>query len=67
MTATPIAFVGGRILPMDPAVGAPEAVVVTGDRIAAVGDRAILDGHPDAQVVDLARRSDAAARVRRRA
>lgn len=42
---------------MDPAVGEPDAVVVTGDRIAAVCDRAILDGHPDAQVVDLAGRT----------
>lgn len=49
-----VAFHGGRILPMDPATNVPEAVVVTGDRIVAVGDRAILRHHPDAQFVDLA-------------
>lgn len=52
-----VAFLNGQILSMDPAVHAPEAVVVTGDRVAAVGDRAILDGHPDAQIVDLTGRT----------
>lgn len=52
-----VAFLGGRILSMDPAVGTPDAVIVTGDRIAAVGDRALLDGHPDAQIVDLTGRT----------
>lgn len=55
--AETVAFLGGRIRTMEPAVGEPDTVVVTGDRIAAVGDRAILDGQPDAHVVDLAGRT----------
>lgn len=52
-----VAFLGGRILSMDPAIGTPEAVVVTGARIAAVGDRALLAAHPEAQIVDLTGRT----------
>ena len=51
MTAT--AFVGGRILTM--AAGPePEVVVVESTRIAAVGDRSILEAWPTATVRDLA-------------
>lgn len=57
MNQKTIAFVGGRILSMDPAVDSPEAVVVTGERVAAAGDRAIVDRYPDAQVVDLSGRT----------
>jgi predicted amidohydrolase YtcJ len=53
MTPGPVAFVGGRILSMDQRAPTPQAVVVTGDHIAAVGDRSVLDAHPAAHVVDL--------------
>lgn len=46
-------FVGGPILTMDPAHRAPEAVVVDGGRIAAVGDRALADAYPEAALEDL--------------
>jgi predicted amidohydrolase YtcJ len=46
------AFVGGRVLTMEPG-GPAEVVIVEGDRIAAVGPRSILASRPDAEVVDL--------------
>jgi predicted amidohydrolase YtcJ len=51
------AFTGGRILTMDSSVGSPETLVVDGDRIAFVGERAGLEAYPDANVVDLAGRT----------
>jgi predicted amidohydrolase YtcJ len=53
---TALAFVGGRILTMEPG-GEPEVLIVEGDRIAAVGPRVLLDSHPGAEVVDLAGRT----------
>jgi predicted amidohydrolase YtcJ len=50
------AFVGGTVLTMEPG-GQPDVVVVEGDRIAAVGPRALLDSRPDVEVVDLAGRT----------
>jgi predicted amidohydrolase YtcJ len=47
------AFTGGRILTMDPARPSAEAIVIEGDRIIGVGERAILARHPDASVVAL--------------
>jgi hypothetical protein len=47
------AFLGGRILSMDPSIGEPETVVVEGDRIVAAGERGILARHPGAERVDL--------------
>ena len=44
---------GGRILAMDPAFPAPEAVVVDAGRVVAVGGRGLVDAHPTAQVEDL--------------
>lgn len=38
---------------MDPAFSGAEAVVVRDGRIAAVGERALLDAHPDVELVDL--------------
>jgi predicted amidohydrolase YtcJ len=52
-----LAFTGGRILSMAPAVGEPEVLVVAGDRIVAAGGREILAAHPDATVHDLAGRT----------
>ena len=51
------AFVGGRILTMDPRYPAPEVMVVVAGRIAAVGDRELLAAHPGAVVEDLAGRT----------
>jgi predicted amidohydrolase YtcJ len=48
----PLAFVGGRVLTMEPG-GTAEVVIVEGDRISAVGPRSILDARPDAELVDL--------------
>jgi predicted amidohydrolase YtcJ len=50
-------FTGGPILTMDPAGTVAQALVVEGDRIAAVGDRALLDAYPDTPTVDLAGRT----------
>lgn len=52
-TRTACAFVGGRILTMDPAQGKAQALVVHGDRVAAVGDRALVGRWPGCQVADL--------------
>jgi predicted amidohydrolase YtcJ len=46
------AFVGGRIETMD-AGPRPDVVVVSGDRIAAVGGRDLLHDRPDLEVIDL--------------
>jgi predicted amidohydrolase YtcJ len=43
-----VAFVGGRILPMDPAVTSPEAVVVTGAHVVDLTGRTLLPGFIDA-------------------
>ena len=51
------AFHGGAILTMDEARTTAEVVVTAGDRIAAVGERALLDAHPGAVRVDLAGRT----------
>ncbi len=45
------AFVGGPILTMDP--GTVDAVVIDDGRIAAVGDRAVLNAFPHAAIEDL--------------
>lgn len=47
-----LAFVGGRVLTMEPGEQA-DVVIVEGDRIAAVGPRSLLDARPDVEVVDL--------------
>jgi predicted amidohydrolase YtcJ len=47
------AFLGGRVLTMDPRHSAPDVVIVIDDRIAAVGERALLAAHPEAAVEDL--------------
>ncbi|MFM8303128.1 MAG: amidohydrolase family protein, partial [Actinomycetota bacterium] len=47
------AFTGGRILTQDRAAPTADTVVVEGERIVAVGDRALGDA-PDTEVVDLA-------------
>jgi predicted amidohydrolase YtcJ len=47
-----LAFVGGRVLSMEPG-GQADVLIVEGDRIAAVGPRSIFDSRPDAEVVDL--------------
>ena len=51
------AFVGGRILTMDPWRPAPEVVVVERGRITAVGERALLDAHPGIAREDLGGRT----------
>lgn len=51
-----LAFVGGRVLTMEPG-GPAEALIVEGDRISAVGPRSILDARPDAEIVDLGGRT----------
>jgi predicted amidohydrolase YtcJ len=53
----PVAFVGGRILTMVPSAPRAEVVVVTGERIAAVGKRALLRRFPGATVRDLGERT----------
>lgn len=52
-----IAFANGHIMTMDASTRAAEAVVIEGDRIVEVGERALLDGYPDAEVVDLGGRT----------
>jgi predicted amidohydrolase YtcJ len=47
-----LAFVGGRVLTMEPG-GQADVLLVDGDRISAVGPRSILDSRPDAEIVDL--------------
>jgi predicted amidohydrolase YtcJ len=47
------AFIGGRILTMDPALGEPEVLVIDAGRVAAAGKRALLDAHPGIAVEDL--------------
>jgi hypothetical protein len=51
------AFVGGRILTMDPRHPAPATVLVVAGRIAAVGNRELIAAHPEAVVHDLAGRT----------
>jgi hypothetical protein len=54
MTApTQRAFVGGRILTMDPLHSAAEVVVIEGGRIAAVGRRDALNAYPEASIEPL--------------
>lgn len=55
--ARPVAFTGGRILTMDPALPDPDVVVVAGDRIVAVGARDRMQAHPGATLVDLGGRT----------
>ncbi len=50
-------FTGGPILTMDPVGWVVEALVIEDDRIAAVGDRGLVAGHPGAVIVDLAGRT----------
>ena len=50
---TPLAFVGGRILSMDPRCPDPEVVVVQQGRIAAVGSRDLLAAYSDVTILDL--------------
>ena len=51
------AFVGGRILTMDPSLPTPEVLVVEHGRIVAVGERAVLGRYADAVVEDLGGRA----------
>jgi predicted amidohydrolase YtcJ len=51
------AFVGGRILTMDPSSAEPEIVVIEGGRITAVGERALLDAYPGIVTESLAGRT----------
>src|SRR5574337_2027156 len=53
MNTISYAFTGGRIMTMDPNYPNPDVAVIAEDRIAAVGARALLQQHPDANVVDL--------------
>jgi predicted amidohydrolase YtcJ len=55
--ATATLFSGGPILTMDPVGTVADALVVEGDRIAAVGDRQLLARYPEAAKVDLGGRS----------
>lgn len=48
-----IAFTGGRVLTMDSEQKYAEAVVISGGRIAAVGDISILKSFPNAEIHDL--------------
>ncbi len=50
---TETAFVGGRVLTMDPAHPTAEVVVTGGDRIVEVGERHLLARHPDAARIEL--------------
>jgi predicted amidohydrolase YtcJ len=50
------AFTNGRFLTMAPGRPKPEVVVIEGDRIAAVGESAVLGRYPGALVEDLAGR-----------
>jgi predicted amidohydrolase YtcJ len=51
------AFIGGRILTMDPAYPCPDVVVIDQGRIAAVGERALLAAYPGITIEDLGRRT----------
>jgi len=51
------AFIGGRILTMDPAFARPEVVVIDNGRIAALGERALLGSYPGIAVEDLGART----------
>jgi predicted amidohydrolase YtcJ len=51
-----LAFVGGRVLTMEPGAE-PDVVIVEDDRIAAVGPRSLLDSRADAEVVNLSGRT----------
>lgn len=51
-----VAFTGGPITTMDPAIAAPEVVVIRDGVIDAVGPAGLLDEHPDAVRHDLAGR-----------
>jgi predicted amidohydrolase YtcJ len=53
----PYAFVGGRIVTMDPWHPAPAVVVIDQGRIAAAGDRSLLDAYPSASIQDLGERT----------
>ena len=55
--AGPHAFVGGRILTMDPWRATAEVAVIEKGRIAAVGERALLAAYPGAQREDLTGRT----------
>ena len=48
-----IAFIGGRVLTMDPENDRAEVVVVKDGIIAGVGDKVLLSSYPDAEVIDL--------------
>jgi len=47
------AFIGGRILTMDPWLAQPEVVVIENDRIGAVGSRALLERYPGIPLEEL--------------
>jgi predicted amidohydrolase YtcJ len=47
------AFAGGRILSMDPALGALEVLVIEGARVAAAGERSLLEAYPGICVENL--------------
>jgi len=47
------AFLGGRILTMDPRHPCPDVVVIDNGRIVAVGERALLDAYPGTTVENL--------------
>lgn len=51
------AFSGGRILTMDPAATGTEVVIIEGERIAAVGPRALVRAYPGIPIEDLAGRT----------
>jgi predicted amidohydrolase YtcJ len=51
------AFLGGRIMTMDPAVARAEVMVIEAGRIAAVGERDLLHAYPGITVEDLAGRA----------
>jgi predicted amidohydrolase YtcJ len=53
MTTAPHAFVAGRVLTMDRWYPAPTVVVIDRGRIAAVGDRTLLQGYPNASIQHL--------------
>lgn len=55
-TTRPQAFTNGRILTMDPKTAEAEVVVVADGRIAAVGERALVEAWPGCATVDLAGR-----------
>jgi predicted amidohydrolase YtcJ len=53
IAAASYAFTGGRILTMDPTVAQAQVVITAGERMAAVGERGLLQAWPDAEVIDL--------------